>query len=333
MSFTLRQLSYFVAAAEHGSVAGAARELHISQPSVSAAVAKLEDLFEVQLFHRHHAQGVVLTPAGNQILARVRSLLAHARDLEHDVAGLATEVRGEITVGCFSSFAPFFMPSLVVDFAAAYPSAGIALREGDDEALLAGLQSGLFEAVIMYEPAARNDVESVLLGEFAPYALLPAGHSLAKKRRVSLHELCREPMVLLDVTPSRDYFVSLFTGVGLQPQVRYYSPSFEMVRGLVAKGLGVSVLVTRPHVDRSYDGEKLACRPLTESAPPGRIVLARLPQSHPTRLAQAFGEFCRTRFAAYANGQDEDGCISKGATTEFESCLKKQVNRFAHRGS
>ena len=310
MSFTLRQLGYFVAAAEHGSVAGAARELHISQPSMSAAVAKLEGLFGVQLFHRHHGQGVVLTPAGNQVLARARGLLAHAQDFEHDVAGLATEVRGEIAVGCFSSFAPFFMPSLVVAFAEAYPSAGITLREGDDETMLAGLRSGLFEALIMYEPAARDDVESVLLGEFAPYALLPAGHSLAKKRRVSLHELCREPMILLDVTPSRDYFVSLFTGVGLQPQVRYYSPSFEMVRGLVAKGLGVSVLVTRPHGDRSYDGEKLACRPLTESVPPGRIVLARLPQSHPTKLAQAFGEFCRTRFAAYANDRDEDSCIS-----------------------
>ena len=309
MSFTLRQLSYFVAAAEHGSVAGAAREMHISQPSMSAAVAKLEDLFGVQLFHRHHGHGVVLTPAGNQVLARARGLLAHAQDFEHDVAGLATEVRGEIAVGCFSSFAPFFMPSLVVAFAKAYPSAGITLREGD-EAMLAGLRSGLFEALIMYEPAARDDVESVLLGEFTPYALLPASHSLAKKRRVSLHELCREPMILLDMAPSRDYFLSLFTGVGLQPQVRYYSPSFEMVRGLVAKGLGVSILVTRPHGDRSYDGAKLACRPLTESVPPGRIVLARLPQSHPTKLAQAFEEFCRTRFAAYARGRDEDSCIS-----------------------
>lgn len=305
MSFTLRQLGYFVAAAEHGSVAGAARELHISQPSISAAVAKLEELFGVQLFHRRHGQGVALTPAGNQVLARARGLLAHAQDFEHDVAGLATEVRGEIAVGCFSSFAPFFMPSLVAAFAKAYPSAVITLREGDDETMLAGLQSGFFEALIMYEQAARDDVESVLLGEFAPYALLPAGHSLAKKRRVSLHELCREPMILLDMTPTRDYIVSLFTGIGLQPQIRYYSPSFEMIRGLVAKGLGVSVLVTRPHGDRSYEGEKLACRPLIESVPPGRIVLARLPQSHPTKLAQAFGEFCQTRFAAYANGRDQ----------------------------
>ena len=307
MSFTLRQLRYFVAAAEHGSVAGAARELHISQPSVSAAIAKLELLFDVQLFHRHHAQGVALTPGGSRVLARARSLLVHARDLERDVAALVTEVRGDIAVGCFSSFAPFFMPSLVADFAEAYPSASIALREGDDEVLLAGLRSGLFEAIIIYELAAQDDVESVLLGEFAPYALLPASHPLARKGRVSLHELCREPMVLLDVTPSRDYFVSLFTGVGLRPQVRYHSPSFEMVRGLVAKGVGVSVLVTRPHVDRSYDGERLACRPLTESVPPGRIVLARLPQSHPTGLAKAFGEFCRTRFAAYASYQAAGG--------------------------
>ena len=201
------------------------------------------------------------------------------------------------------------MPSLVADFAEAYPGADIAVREGDDETLLAGLRSGLFEAIIIYDSAAHDDVEQVLLGEFAPYALLPATHQLAKKRRVSLRELSREPIVLLDLTPSREYFVSLFTRAGLQPQVRNHSPSFEMVRGLVAKGLGVSVLVTRPCVDRSYDGERLVCRALSESVPPGRIVLARLPQSHRTRLAQAFGDFCRTRFAAYACHQtsDDDG--------------------------
>lgn len=296
MSFTLRQLHYFVAAAERGTVAGAARALHISQPSVSAAVAKLEALFEVQLFHRHHAQGVVLTAAGEQVLARARSLLAHARELEQDVASLATEVRGQVSLGSFTSFAPLFMPSLVVGFAETYPEAGIQLHEGDDDTLLAGLRDGRFDAVIMYETTTRTDLDVVLLGEFAPYAILPAGHRLAGRRKVSLHDLAAEPVVLLDVAPSRDYFLSLFTQVGLQPEVRYHSPSFETVRGLVAKGLGVSVLVTRPRGDRSYDGDALVCRPLKESAPPGRISLARIPQSHPTRLLEAFSEYCLEHF-------------------------------------
>jgi DNA-binding transcriptional LysR family regulator len=301
MSFTLRQLRYFAAAAEHGTVVGAARALNISQPSVSAAVAKLEQLFEVQLFHRRHAQGVVLTAAGVQVLARARSLLAHAREMEQDVAGLATKVRGEVSVGCFASFAPLFMPSLVVGFAEAYPGAGIRLHEGDDEALLAGLHDGQFDAIVMYETTARPDLEVDLLGEFPPYALLPAGHPLAKKRRVTLLELSRDSVVLLDVAPSREYFVSLFTHVGVQPEIRYHSPSFETVRGLVGKGLGVSVLVTRPHGDRSYDGEDLACRPLSDAVPPGRISLVRLPQPHPTRLLQAFADYCKDYFARQAS--------------------------------
>lgn len=59
-------------------------------------------------FHRHHAQGVVLAAAGEQLLGRARSLLAHAREIEQDVAGLATEVRGQVSARAFTSFAPLF---------------------------------------------------------------------------------------------------------------------------------------------------------------------------------------------------------------------------------
>ena len=123
--------------------------------------------------------------------------------MEQDVAGLATEVRGEVSLGCFTSFAPLFMPSLVVGFAEAYPGAEIRLHEGDNDALLAGLRDGQFDAIVMYETTSRPDLDVDLLGEFPPYAVLPAKHPLAKKRRVSLHELCREPVVLLDLAPSR----------------------------------------------------------------------------------------------------------------------------------
>ena len=66
---------------------------------------------------------------------------------------------------------------------------------------------------------------------------------------------------------------------------------------MVGNGVGYSLLVTRPAGDRSYDGRPLACRPLTDRVEPGRVVLARLAQSRPTRLVEAFAAHCRTYFA------------------------------------
>ena len=79
---SLRALRYFVAAAETGSVTGGAHQVRVSQPSISAAIARLEADLKVQLFVRHHAKGLSLTLSGDRLLVQARSLLAHAREVE-----------------------------------------------------------------------------------------------------------------------------------------------------------------------------------------------------------------------------------------------------------
>jgi DNA-binding transcriptional LysR family regulator len=104
---------------------------------------------------------------------------------------------------------------------------------------------------------------------------------------VSLSALAALPFILLDLPHSREYFRSIFLARGLEPEVRYSTPSLEMVRGLVAHGLGVSLLNVRPAGDRVYDGSRLACRPLAEAVPGLRIVLVRPAQLRPTRAVDA----------------------------------------------
>src|SRR5260221_113308 len=82
MRFTLKQLGYFLAAGEHKSITGAARAIHVSQASISAAVSQLERVFGIQLCVRHHAQGLSLTPAGRELLAEARRLLAQPNELQ-----------------------------------------------------------------------------------------------------------------------------------------------------------------------------------------------------------------------------------------------------------
>ena len=201
MTYTLRQLQYFVAAADHGSVAGAARALNISQPSISTAIAKLEALLGVRLLLRHHAHGVSLTPAGQPLLVEARSLLAHAGELTAHARGLGEAVRGRLDVGCFVTIAPSFFPAIARGFTVAHGEVDIRLHEGHQDALLEGLASGRFTVALLYDYDLAGDLDLQPLADLAPYALLPGDHPLARRAKVALAELAPLPMVLLDMPP------------------------------------------------------------------------------------------------------------------------------------
>ena len=295
--YTLRQLSYFVAVAECESLAQAAKRLHVSQPSVSTAIAKLEDQFRVQLFIRHHAQGVSLTPSGRRLLPEAQSLLRHAAELQQSAEATATSVSGTLNVGCFVTIAALFMPNLITGFSERHPSAVIHLDEGNQDHIVQGLRSGRLELALVYDLGLSEDLHFELLAESEPYVLLPAEHALASKAKVRLRTLRSEPLILLDIPPSREYFLSLFDGGGARPRIGFSSPSFEVVRGMVGRGAGYSLLVTKPHGDFTYDGCELVTRPLADKTEPGRIGLARPANLRPTRLMQAFSDYCREGLA------------------------------------
>jgi DNA-binding transcriptional LysR family regulator len=296
--YTLKQLAYFAAAAERGNVTEAARVLNVSQPSISTAIAHLERVLGAQLFLRHHARGLSLTPDGRQLLAEARDLLARAEELGSALRSEGTRIKGELSLGYFVTFAPYYLPGLLRRFRALHPDVIVQLHEGDIETLQRGLGSGGIELALVYDLALGPELVSEPLAAHKPYALLPAAHPLAKRTRVSLRTLAKEPFVLLDLPHSREYFRAVFLAYGIEPQVRYTTPSLEMVRGLVANGHGVGLLNIQPEGDRAYDGTPLACRALAEDCPPLRVALARPARARPSRAAQALIACARDYFAA-----------------------------------
>ncbi len=303
MDYTLKQLGYFIAAAQHQSVTGAARALNLSQPSISAAVAHLERVLGVQLFVRHHARGLSLTPAGRRLFAEGRNLLAHAGDLMSQPGADTEPVRGELDLGCFLTFSPYYVPGLLWAFRQRHPAVAVRLHEGDAELLQRGLASGAVDLAIVYDLGLGPAFVRETLTELPAYALLPKRHKLARARTIGLAALAAEPFVLLDLPHSREYFQSIFLRFGLEPDVRYRTPSYEMVRGLVAHGHGVGLLNLRLPRDEAYDGQPIACRPLREQTAPLRLVLARSGQVRPTRAAEAFAEVARAYFKRTRRGR------------------------------
>ena len=116
MKFTLRQLAYFIAAAETGSITLASKRASISQPAISTAISHIERELDVQLFLRHHAQGLSLTPAGRTLLREAKQLLKQAEGMYSAAADISHQMRGELSVGWFSTLAPIVMPELVNPF-------------------------------------------------------------------------------------------------------------------------------------------------------------------------------------------------------------------------
>jgi DNA-binding transcriptional LysR family regulator len=174
----------------------------------------------------------------------------------------------------------------------------VRLREEPFDTLYHALDNGAVELALCYELDMPENVEREVLGQFCPYVLLPAGHALAKNDHVSLHDLADQVFILIDLPHSREYFLSLFAQVqALLPSQIQRFRSLETVRGMVANGHGVSILVTRPAGDAAYDGKKLICRPIKERVIPQRTVIGHSTLFPMTRAGRAFVDTCRDYFA------------------------------------
>jgi DNA-binding transcriptional LysR family regulator len=293
-SFTLIQLAYFVCAAEERSMTAAALKTRVAQSAVSMAVSNLERELGVQLFIRQRAKGVALTAAGERFLQQARAVLAHANDAAEIARGLGAEVAGDLRVGCFVTLAPFHIPRILSDVATEHPLLRVEVIEGEMDQLQTGLRSGHCDLALCYDLDLPEGFHRELVGVVPPHVVLPADHRLAAATGVRIADLVNEPMILLDLPHSRDYFRSIAATTGVEPQVVYRSSSYETVRGLVAQGRGFSILNQIPAADITYDGGRVVTKPLLDPFPPLPIVLCWLNGVRLTARAQAFAARCRT---------------------------------------
>lgn len=270
LHINLRQLEYFAAAAEHGGAAPAAQSLGISQPSISRAVAELEAHWGEALFVRLHARGLQLTSAGALRHRQARALLQQAALL---AGPRGMRLEGLLRVGYLSTLGPRHLPAILARLRASNPQIEVELDEADSLSLLQRLERGQLDAVFTYDMGLPGNLRIDAVAQLAPYAVLPWSHRLSARGSVALADLAREPLVLIDLPMSRDYFLSLFREAGCAPLIAYAVRSLEMVRSMVGNGLGVSILTTRPKKDFSADGHRLACRRLQGRVRPQPVVL------------------------------------------------------------
>lgn len=290
---TLRQLEYFVAVGEQGSIAQAAQRLRISAPSISTAISQLEAELGVQLFLRRHARALVLTPGGHRLMAAARDALRQAEGLLTVAADLRSSVSGPLALGCLSSFAALVLPELRARFEAAWPEVRIAQQEDDHASLMEGLRAGRLDLALTYDLELPPGLRFEPLAPIAPHVVLPPDHPLAANPAVTPGELAAYPMVLLDLPGSTGYFFSAFEALGLAPRIVARSRDMALARSLVANGFGFLLVNLRPLSDIAPDGKPVVYRPLQGGPRALRMGLAWVEGVQPTRVLEAFEAHCR----------------------------------------
>jgi flavin reductase (DIM6/NTAB) family NADH-FMN oxidoreductase RutF/DNA-binding transcriptional LysR family regulator len=207
-------------------------------------------------------------------------------------------VAGHLAIGCYQVFAPYIVPALISRLTKLHPEIELTLVEADQEHLIASLRRSDTDVALLYDFGLGEELEIERLAGLSPYVLLAEGHPLASAPAIALNDLIQEPLVLLDVEPTRSFVLSLFRDAALEPSLGFHSRSLEMVRGFVGHGLGYSILTTKPANNMTYDGRALVSRPLLRENRNSGLVLATMKGRAMSPLAQEFAEHCRVFFGA-----------------------------------
>ncbi len=298
LRFTLRQLEYFVAVGESGSILQASEKVYVSSPTISTAISQLEQEFGLSLFVRKHAKGLSLTEAGSQMLIQAKKLLSEAEQL-NDIAGDITQaVRGSLSVGCYLSFAQLLFPNLRRTFQTMFPDVRVNQFELHQNDIFHYIRAAKIDIALSYNLDIPTDLEFLPLVELPPYVLVHEGHPLANLPVVTVSHLQDYAMVLLDLPHSNAYFTSFFAKVGIKPLITERTQDMAVMRSLVANGFGYSIANLRPLNNLSPDGKKLCYIPLECELPNLVMGLVMAEGTLSSFTIQAFVEHCTQNITA-----------------------------------
>lgn len=238
----LHQLRYFCAVAEAGSFSRAAEQSHVSQPSLSQQIMKLEDELGARLFDRL-GRSVRLTELGQTFLPRARSVLRELEAARGDVAEQKDSVGGSVTIGVIPTVAPYFLPQRLTWFSRRFPQVRLTVIEEITPVLLDQVRASKVDIAVLALPIRGHEFETFPLLSERFFAALPTGHKFSKRRSLSLKDLRAEPFLLLrDGHCFRDNAVAACDRARLHPQIIFESGQFSSLLSMVGAGMGVSIV-------------------------------------------------------------------------------------------
>ncbi|MBB3966542.1 LysR family transcriptional regulator [Rhizobium metallidurans] len=268
MAFTLRQIQYFIAVAEQGSITRAAQNLSISQSSVTEALKELETDLGVELFDRH-PRGLTITHNGHQFLRHATKILASVSDARASFSENSSTPSGTLNIGVTSLVAGYVLSDLLARYRRACPGVEVSAIEDNGGYLEHLLVGGELDVAVMVISNLRDRMalQAEIL-ETSPYRLwLPMGHPLVSADIISVADIAREPLIMLTVDEIEENTGKLLSALGARPHVAFRTRSVEAVRSLVATGAGVALLPDLVYRPWSLEGDRIESRDVSGSLP------------------------------------------------------------------
>lgn len=262
---TLRQVEYFLAILEQGSLGGAATASNVSQATVSAALSQLEKQLDVTLIARGPARRARPTSAGREFGIRAKSILSTVAEAVESVNEDSAVLQGPLRLGCIPTAAPRMLPGTASSFGRQFPKIDISFEEAHPTTVQQMILSGEIDLAVMYRKQVQAaGLKKHPLSEVRLHALVAADHPLADREGVEIAELIDDPLILLDSPPTADLLIGQIRGLGHEPSVRWLLPNAETIRSMVAWGLGFSLANAVPHPEiRSFQGMRVRYVPVT----------------------------------------------------------------------
>lgn len=259
----LKQLTYFIEVAEREHMSNAAQHLNVAQSALSRQISNLEDELGVQLFERV-GRNMKLLPVGRLLLTHAKDMIILLEQTKKHIADFTAPESGTIKIGFPSSLAATLLPNLINAFSTQYPNVKLQLRQGSYQFLIDSIKSrelnlAFLGPVITDQPAIKGDIlfsEKLLL-------LVSRQHKVASRDSITLKELKEEEFILF---PKGYILEKLVTDAcqaeGFNPKVSTQGEDMDAIKGMVAAGIGITILPDSALTD--YETDFLKCVPIQD---------------------------------------------------------------------
>ncbi|WP_028387709.1 LysR substrate-binding domain-containing protein [Legionella fairfieldensis] len=236
----LRDLHYFVVLADVKHFGEAARRCHVSQPTLSMQIKKLEDELGIVLFERTNKQ-VMLTDNGNALVPRARQILTQISEMKEMAKAASDPYVGELRLGVIPTLAPYLLPHVTPVIQASFPGLRVFLVEDKTPRLIDKLSTGQLDAAVMATPITAEFSSEILFEE--PFYFATTNASIKNKNKMTLSDLVNQPVMLLEEGHClREQAIAVCQLAKAEVRADFTATSLETLRLMVQAGLGVTLL-------------------------------------------------------------------------------------------
>lgn len=304
---SLQQLRFLAAIAEHRHFGRAAEACAVTQSTLSAGLQELEERLGVTLVERSRRR-VMLTSLGEEIVARGQRLLTDAEALVDIARGGQEPLSGPLRLGVIPTISPYLVPAMMQGLGKEFPKLQLYLREEQTAPLLEKLAAGQLDLVLLALPYDVAEAETMELGEDHMLVVLPAGHPLARLRRIERDALAGENLLLMeDGHCLRSHALEACRLTGPDRNEVFQGTSLRTVIQMAAGGLGVTLAPQMALESELPSDGSLVARPLAADAPPRRIALAWRRSSVRKAEFRRFGAYVKSTLTAVARPKGRAG--------------------------